>query len=172
LEVGEVDEVCQDDEVSCSFNIDPNLTLDSLLSDDNDVKIHEERKLELSRKRKRKIFNVLDISYYIIHILYYILGISYFSILYFILAVSYYTLDRYSLVFVFNRMSKTWKVVSKKLFRRKSKAEPGDTLFRGSTLGSSRRDKILVHIDLTLMGRTVCYQSSEVILIFLYHFAI
>jgi hypothetical protein len=72
---------------------------------------------------------------------------------------------------VFNRMSKKLKVVSKKLFGRKSKTEPEDTLFRGSTPHSSRRDEILKHIDPTLVGLTVCYQRSEVILTFSYHFA-
>jgi hypothetical protein len=33
----EVDEVYQDDELACSFNIDPNSTLNSLLDDANDV---------------------------------------------------------------------------------------------------------------------------------------
>jgi hypothetical protein len=50
--------------------------------------------------------------------------------------VSYF--DTYSLVLVFNRMSKKLKVVSKKLFGRKGKTELKDTLFRGST-SSSRR---------------------------------
>jgi hypothetical protein len=69
-------------------------------------------------------------------------------------------------------MSKELKVVSKNLFGRKSKRGQEDTLFRGSTSGSSRWDVILKHIDPTLVGRTVCYQRSEVILIFSYHFAI
>jgi hypothetical protein len=75
-------------------------------------------------------------------------------------------------VLVLNRMSKSSKVVTKKLFERKRKAGPEDTLFRGSTLGSSRQDEILRHIDLTLVGRMICYQGSEVTLIFSYHFAI
>jgi hypothetical protein len=37
VEAGEVDEVYQDDELTCSFNIDPNSTLESLLNDANDV---------------------------------------------------------------------------------------------------------------------------------------
>jgi hypothetical protein len=72
-------------------------------------------------------------------------------------------------VLVFNRMLKKLKAVMKKLFRRKCMTEPEDTLFRGSTLGSSMRDEILKHIDLTLVGRTICYQRSEVTLIFSYH---
>jgi hypothetical protein len=58
-------------------------------------------------------------------------------------------------VLVFNRMSKKLKAVSKKLFRRKSKEGLEDTLFRGSTSGSSRRDEILKHIDPNLVGRMV-----------------
>jgi hypothetical protein len=36
---GEVDEVYQDDELPCSFNIDPELALNSLLDDANDVTV-------------------------------------------------------------------------------------------------------------------------------------
>jgi hypothetical protein len=61
-------------------------------------------------------------------------------------------------VLVFNRMSKKVKAVSKKLFGRKSKAGPEDTLFRGTTSGSTRRDEILKHIDPTLVGRMICFQ--------------
>jgi hypothetical protein len=35
----EVDEVYQDDELACSFNIDSNSTLNSLLDDANDVTV-------------------------------------------------------------------------------------------------------------------------------------
>jgi hypothetical protein len=73
---GEVDEVYQDDELPCSFNIDPNSALNSLLSDVNDVTVPEQRKQAL-RKKKRKILNVLYISYYILAISYYILYISF-----------------------------------------------------------------------------------------------
>jgi hypothetical protein len=55
-----------------SFNIDPNSTLESLLDGVNDVIVSEERVQGHSKKKKCKIFNVLDISYYAIHILYYI----------------------------------------------------------------------------------------------------
>jgi hypothetical protein len=82
VDAGEVDEVYQDYEVSCSFNIDPNSALDSLLDNANDVIVPKERAQELSKKRKRKIFNVLNISYYVIHILYYILCISYYFFLF------------------------------------------------------------------------------------------
>jgi hypothetical protein len=150
------------------------LTLDSLLNDAHDVTIPEERKQELSKKRKHKIFNILDISYYVIRILYYVICISYYilDISYYFFAISYYVLDTYLLVLVFNRMSKKLKVVSKKLFGRKSKAGSEVTLFRGSTSGSSRRDKILKHIDLTLVGQMICFQRSKVILTFSYNFTI
>jgi hypothetical protein len=61
VEAEEVDEVYQDDELPCSFNIDPNSALESLLGDANDVTLPEERVQKLSKKKKRKIFNVLDI---------------------------------------------------------------------------------------------------------------
>jgi hypothetical protein len=72
---GEVDEVYQDDELPCSFNIDPELALNSLLGDANDVTVLEHRKQTL-RKKKRKILNVLYISYCIQAIPYYVLYIS------------------------------------------------------------------------------------------------
>jgi hypothetical protein len=106
VEAREVDEVYQDDELSWSFDIDPNSTLEYLLGDVNDVTVPEERLQEFSRTRKRKIFNVLDISYYVIRILYYVLCISYyvfdisyyfFAISYYILNISYYVLATYSL---------------------------------------------------------------------------
>jgi hypothetical protein len=42
--VGEVDEVYQDDEFPCSFHINPDSTLNSLLSDAKDVTVPEQRK--------------------------------------------------------------------------------------------------------------------------------
>jgi hypothetical protein len=75
-------------------------------------------------------------------------------------------------VLVFNRISKKFMVITKKFFERKKKVELEDTLFRGSTLGSNRRDEILKHIDPTHVGRMIYYQRSEVTLIFSYHFAI
>jgi hypothetical protein len=60
---GEVDEVYQDDELPCSFNIDPDLALNSLLGDANDVTVPEQRKQTLRKKKKRKILNALYISY-------------------------------------------------------------------------------------------------------------
>jgi hypothetical protein len=41
---GEVDEVYQDDELPCSFNIDPELALNYLLGEANDVIVPEQRK--------------------------------------------------------------------------------------------------------------------------------
>jgi hypothetical protein len=45
-----VDAVYQDDELLCSFNIDPDSTLNSLLGDANDVTVPEERKQALRKK--------------------------------------------------------------------------------------------------------------------------
>jgi hypothetical protein len=47
---GEVDEIYQDDELPCSFNIDPDSTLNSLLGDVNDVIVPEQRKQALRKK--------------------------------------------------------------------------------------------------------------------------
>jgi hypothetical protein len=74
--VGEVDEVYQDDELSCSFNIDPDLALNSLLGDANDVIVPEQRKQTLRKNKKCKILNVLYILYYVRYISYYVLYIS------------------------------------------------------------------------------------------------
>jgi hypothetical protein len=41
---GEHDEVYQDDELPCSFNINPNLALNYLVGDANDVTLPEQRK--------------------------------------------------------------------------------------------------------------------------------
>jgi hypothetical protein len=48
---GEVDEVYQDDELPCSFNIDPDLALNSLLDDANDVTVPSKGNKLLERKR-------------------------------------------------------------------------------------------------------------------------
>jgi hypothetical protein len=48
---GEVDEVYQDDELPCSFNIDPDLALNSLLGDANDVTVPKQRK-QAPRKKE------------------------------------------------------------------------------------------------------------------------
>jgi hypothetical protein len=76
--VGEVDKVYQDDELPCSFNIDPKLALNSLLSDANDVTVPEQRKQTIRKKKKHKILNVLYISYYVLYISYYIHAIPYY----------------------------------------------------------------------------------------------
>ena len=69
-------------------------------------------------------------------------------------------------------MSKKLKAVTKKLFGGRGTAETADTLFKGTSAGSSRREEIMKHIDLSLMGRTVCFQRDEVTFTFTYHFAI
>jgi hypothetical protein len=60
----EVDGVYQDDELSCSFNIDPDSALNSLLGNANNVTVFKQRKQDL-RKKKYKILNVLYILYYV-----------------------------------------------------------------------------------------------------------
>jgi hypothetical protein len=123
---GEVDEIYQDDELPCLFNIDPELALNYLLGDANDVTVPEQRKQTHRKKKKRKILNVLYISYYVLYILYYIHAIPYYT---FFIFLSYYYFDDYSLVFVLNRMSKRLKSVTKKLFGGKSSAGRADTHF-------------------------------------------
>jgi hypothetical protein len=44
MPTGEVDEVYQDNELSCSFHIDLDLTLNSLHCNVNDVTVPEQRK--------------------------------------------------------------------------------------------------------------------------------
>jgi hypothetical protein len=75
---GELDEVYQDDELSCSFNINPDLALNSLVGDANNVTLPEQRKQTLRNTKKCKILNILYILYYVTYILYYILYISYY----------------------------------------------------------------------------------------------
>jgi hypothetical protein len=65
---GEIDEVYLDDELTCSFNIDLDSALNSLLGDANDVTVPEQRKQTLSKNMKRKILNILYISYYVLYI--------------------------------------------------------------------------------------------------------
>jgi hypothetical protein len=67
VSVGEVDEVYQDDELPCSFNINPDLALNSLVGDANDITLPEQRKQTLRKTKKRKILNILYISYYVIY---------------------------------------------------------------------------------------------------------
>jgi hypothetical protein len=47
---GKVDEVYQDDELLCSFHIDLDSILNSLLGDANDVTVPEQRKQSLRKK--------------------------------------------------------------------------------------------------------------------------
>jgi hypothetical protein len=47
-----------------------------------------------------------------------------------------------------------------------------DILFQGCSIATSRRAEIMRHIDPTLVGRTVCFERNEVILLFSCHFAI
>jgi hypothetical protein len=78
----------------CSFNINPDLALNSLVGDANDVTLPEQRKQTLRNTKKCKILNILYILYYVLYI-------------------SYYDFDEYSLVLVLNRMSKRMKSVTK-----------------------------------------------------------
>jgi hypothetical protein len=116
VSVEEVDEVYQDDELPCSFNINPDLALNSLVSNANDVTLREQRKHTIRKTKKRKILNILYISYYVF--------------------------NGYSLILVLNRMSKRLKSVMKKLFGGKSSTVlPTDTLFQGcSTVGRRRAE--------------------------------
>jgi hypothetical protein len=111
--------------------------------------------------------NITYISYYILYISYYVL-----AILYYVLYISYYVLDEYSLVLVLNKILKKLKSVMKKLFGGKSMVGMTDTLFQSSSSAISRQAEILRHVDPTLVGWTYCFQIDDVILIFLYHFAI
>jgi hypothetical protein len=116
---GELDEVYQDDELSYSFNINPDLVLNSLVGDANDVTLPEQRKQTLRNTKKHNILDILYILYYVTYILYYVI------------CISYYVFDEYSLVPVLNRMSKRLKSVTEKLSGGKSSsgALSTDTLF-------------------------------------------
>jgi hypothetical protein len=81
---GEVDEVYQDVELLCSFNIDLE-ALNSLHGDANDVIVPEQRKQTLRKKNKHKILNALYISHYVLYILYYIHAISYYVLYIFLI---------------------------------------------------------------------------------------
>jgi hypothetical protein len=69
---GELDEVYEDDELPCSFNINPNLALNSLVGDANDVTLPEQRKQTLRNTNKRKILNIFIfyIMFFIFHIMF------------------------------------------------------------------------------------------------------
>jgi hypothetical protein len=69
-------------------------------------------------------------------------------------------------------MSKKLKSVMKKLFGGKSSTGTADTLFQGCSSTTSRRAEMMKHIDLSLVGRGICFHINEVILLFSYHFAI
>jgi hypothetical protein len=84
----------KDDELSCSFNINPDMALNSLVGDANDVTLPEQRKQTLRKTKKHKMLSILYISCYVIYILYYVLYIS------------YYVFGEYSLVLVLNRCRK------------------------------------------------------------------
>jgi hypothetical protein len=109
---GEVDEVYQDDELSCSFNIDPDSTLNSLLGDANYVIVPEQRKQTL-RKKKYKILNNIYIMFFVFHITFILYPITLFIFL------SYYVFDEYSLVLVLNRMSKKVEECHEEALQRK-----------------------------------------------------
>jgi hypothetical protein len=64
VQAGEVDEVYQDDDLSSSFNIDPNSALESLLGDANDVTVLEEKEQQIRKKK----FLIFDITFLIFHI--------------------------------------------------------------------------------------------------------
>jgi hypothetical protein len=74
----ELDEVYQDDELPCSFNINSDLALNSLVGDANDVTLPEQRKQTLRNTKKHKILNIIYIFYYVTYIFYYVLYISYY----------------------------------------------------------------------------------------------
>jgi hypothetical protein len=82
LAAREVDKVYQDDELSYSFNIDPYSTLNSLLSDANDVTVLEQRKQALRKKETQDIehclYFILCSLYFILYSFYIILHSLYF----------------------------------------------------------------------------------------------
>jgi hypothetical protein len=148
--VGEVHKVYQDDELPCSFNINPDLALNSLVVDANDVTLPEQRKQTLRKTKKRKILSILYISYYVI---------------YFVPYISYYVFDEYSLVLVLNRMSKRLEGVKKKLFGGKSSTVlPTDTLFQGCSTVGRRRAEMMRHMDPSLVGSSTRSQRDEITL--------
>jgi hypothetical protein len=160
VSVGEVDEVYQDDELPCSFNINPDLALNSLVNDANDVTLPEQRKQTLRKTKKHKILNIIYISYYVIYIVYYVLYIL------------YYVFEEYSLVLVLNRMSKRLKSVTKKLFGGKSsRALPMDTCFQGCSTVGTRRAEMVRHMDPSLVGSSTRSQRDKVTFSFSYHFS-
>jgi hypothetical protein len=80
VEAGEVDEVYQDDELSCSFNIDLDSALNPLCGDANDVIVPEERKHTLRRKRniRYRMFFIFHIMFFIFDIMFLLFHITFF----------------------------------------------------------------------------------------------
>jgi hypothetical protein len=156
---GELDEVYQDDELPCSFNINLDLALNSLVSDANNVTLSEQKKQTLRNTKKRKILNILYILYYVTYILYYVLYIS------------YYVFDEYSLVLVLNRVSKRLKSVTKKLFggKRSNRALSTNTLFQGCSTAGTRWAEMMRHMDPSLVGSSTRSQRDEVTFSFSYY---
>jgi hypothetical protein len=154
---GEVDEIYQDDELSCSFNIDTDSTLNSLLGDANDVIVLKQRKQTL-RKKKRKILNV----FYIFYIMFFIFYITFMLYpIMFLIFLSYYIFDEYLLLLVLNRMSKKLKSVMKKLFGGKSRVGTANTLFQGCSTTSNWQVEMMKHMGPSLVGPTICSQRDE-----------
>jgi hypothetical protein len=88
----------------------------------------------------------------IFHIMFYIFPITFI--------IFHTVFNEYPLVLVLNRMSNKLKSVTKKLFGGKSRVGTADTLFQGCSTATSRRAEIMRHIDLSLVGRTVCFQRE------------
>jgi hypothetical protein len=74
-----------------------------------------------------------------------------YPIMFFIFLL-YYDFDKYSLVFVLNRMSKRMRSVTKKLFSGKSREGMADTLFQGCSTAISHRAEMMKHVDPSLVG--------------------
>jgi hypothetical protein len=104
--------------------------------------------------------------FFIFHITFMLYPVTFFIFL------SYYVFDEYSLVLILNMMSKRLKSITKKLFGGKSMAGMVDTLFQGCNSGSSRCAEMMKHMVPSLVGRGICFQRDEVILLFSYHFVI
>jgi hypothetical protein len=79
VEAREVDEVYQEDELPCSFHIDPNSALESLLGNTNDIIVHEERVQELVRKRNIRYlaFLIFHITFFVFYIMFLIFHINF-----------------------------------------------------------------------------------------------
>jgi hypothetical protein len=104
--------------------------------------------------------------FFIFHIIFFLYHITFFIFL------PYYVFDEYSLVLILNRMMKKLKSIMKKLFGGKSRAGMADNLFQGCSSATSRQAEMMKYIDPSLVGRGICFQRDEVILLFSYHFVI